>query len=234
VTEGSESVVIKEETAQQLEPDWSADLQTATEHADQSLKELSGWQTRMGKLQSQLAAVRAEQVAALEDHSSDSSERVERIATAQIREKVIAADLEHERGPRTRLVNALRDALKHLGQPAQLAYMRERERRVDATTLELRKILDPGIVQGLESIEEPGHAMSDHMRRWPSMLEFAAGLHSNVRALDAVQVTMPNWDSYSREVNDEELSLLIGSASGFLAAIGRLQTEINSTHERRI
>jgi hypothetical protein len=93
------------------EPDTqSAELVQACQAASTALEALEDWHRRVDQLQSQLAAARAEQQAALEDHSSESEARVKRIGDAQIREKVIAADIEHERGPRTKLINTLREA----------------------------------------------------------------------------------------------------------------------------
>ncbi len=92
-------------SATSTQPDWSAELPRAKEGASTALQELDSWHQRVGKVTGQLAAVRAEQQVALEDHDADSEKRVERIANAQIREKVIAADLEHERAPRTKLIN---------------------------------------------------------------------------------------------------------------------------------
>jgi hypothetical protein len=167
----------------------------------------------------------------LEDHSAESEARVERIGAAQIRGKVLAADLEHVRIPRGKLINTLREAAKRCWPPAQSVYLREREARVANAIAELRSTLDPGIVHGLERIEEPGHADSARLRTWPSMPEYAAGLHSRVRALDALKVEAPNFDSYGREVSDEELSYLIATTTGFLQAIEKLQTEIQRRSE---
>ena len=85
--------MIKEETAQTEQPelsnlpDWSAVSTEACQAAQRSLQELADWHQRIGKLQRRLNLARAEQQAALSDHGCDSEERVERIATAQIRER---------------------------------------------------------------------------------------------------------------------------------------------------
>jgi hypothetical protein len=116
--------------------------------------------------------------------------------------------------------------------PAQAVYLAERERRVADSIDQLRQTLDPAIVYGLESIEEPGHTESARLRRWPSMLEYAADLHSRVRALDGLRVELPNFDSYGQQLSDEELDYLLASSRGFLAQIAKLQAEIQSWTRR--
>jgi hypothetical protein len=203
---------------------WSAELARNKSVASAALEALDNWHRQVSKLQSQLDAAKAAQESALADHSSDSEERMELIAKAQLREQVIAADLEHVRRPRNQLVNSLREAAKRCWPPATALYNEERARRVADALEELRQTLDPGIVDGLERTQEPGHAES--MFPWPSMLQYAAARHSSVRAIDALKVNLPNFDSFSQPLTDEELGYLIAAASNFLQAIGKLQAAI--------
>ena len=62
--------------------------------------------------------------------------------------------------------------------------------------------------------------------RWPSLLEFAAALHSRVQALDALKVDAFNFNTFGRELSDELAGNLCSSAAAFVSRVEKLQAEL--------
>ena len=164
--------------------DWPAELTKTKDLAKAALEALESWRGRLTELQGQLAAAKTGQQAALEDHTSESEARVERIAKAQIREKVLTADLEHVRGPKNKLVSAVVEACQRCAPAAYAVYAA----RIEHLTQLLETCRDSscafGIVRGFASRAEPGHESASvvFFSGWvDSLLTLRTGRHRTCR-----------------------------------------------------
>jgi hypothetical protein len=112
-------------------------LKEARSAVAERIDQLGGWLKVRADLEADLSATREQQKRALGDTLGNRDERTERIAEAQIKERVLSADLEHHATSEKPLVDALCSALEGLRLPYERLYQEGRAERLRAVASEV-------------------------------------------------------------------------------------------------